>query len=215
MKIVAYSLSLRNHMVARVLGCFVSIAFALQPLHLFAASDYYRHVIFDNSITHDTYYFSRGQANGQSFVEESDNRLPVESTTFRTPPNAIRVQWQSAPEGSWTAQISVLDFRNRRPGLDGHNLYFWIYAPRPISAADMPQLTLSTSSEGLQVAEFPASFSTPIALANTPAMCVEASGSKCAFRSLKLPRPQSIPSAPNTFRASPFIRECPTTSATR
>ena len=53
----------------------------------------------------------------------------------------------------------MLDFRNRRPGLDGHNLYFSIYAPQAIPAADMPQLVLSTSSEGLQVAEFPASFS--------------------------------------------------------
>ena len=68
-------------------------------------------------------------------------------------------------------QISLLDFRNRRPGLDGHNLYFSIYTPKPISAADMPLLVLSTSSEGLQVAEFPASFSAPSISANTPATC--------------------------------------------
>ena len=164
MKTAVYPLSIRNHTVARVFCCLVWAAFAFKPLQLCAASDYYRHMIFDNSVTHDTYYFSRGEANGQSFVEQNDGRLPVESRTFRTPPNAIRVQWQSAPDGGWTAQISVLDFRNRRPGLDGHNLYFWIYAPQPISAADMPQLTLSTSSEGLQVAEFPASFTVPISL---------------------------------------------------
>ena len=136
----------------------------LLPTSLRAADDYYRHVIFDNSLNKDTYYYSHGQANGQSFVEQQNGRLPVETTIFRTPPNAIRIQWQSAPNSGWNAEISMLDFRNRRPGLDGHNLYFWIYAPQAISAADMPKLVLSTSSEGLQVAEFPASFSSPINL---------------------------------------------------
>jgi hypothetical protein len=142
----------------------ISAVAAFSPRQLHAAPDYYRHIIFDNSLTTDTYYYSRGEANGKSFIEEQNGRLPVESTIFRTPPNALRIQWQSAPEGGWTAQVSLLNFRNRRPGLDGHNLYFWIYAPEAIPAADMPRLILSTSSEGLQVAEFPASFSVPINL---------------------------------------------------
>jgi exo beta-1,2-glucooligosaccharide sophorohydrolase (non-reducing end) len=134
------------------------------PQSLTAQSDYYSHVIFDNSLNKDGYYFSHAQANGSSFIEQLEGRLPVDATTFRTPPNAIRIQWQSAPAGGWNAQISMLDYRNRRPGLDGHNLYFSIYTPQPIAAADMPLLVLSTSSEGLQVAEFPASFSAPLNL---------------------------------------------------
>jgi hypothetical protein len=149
----------------RILFCVLIAAALILPTQLRAASDYYRHVIFDNSLNKDTYYYSHGQANGQSFLELQDGRLPVETKTFRTPPNAIRLQWQSAPNGGWNAGISMLDFRNRLPGLDGHNLYFWLYAPQAISAANMPRLVLSTSSEGLQVAEFPASFSTPIDLA--------------------------------------------------
>lgn len=134
------------------------------PAQESAPSDYYRHVIFDNSLNKDTCYFSHGQSNGQSFIEQANGRLPVDSEHFLTPPNAMRIQWQSAPRGGWIAEISELNFRNRRPGLDGHTLFFWIYAPQPISAADMPRLVLSTSSEGLQVAEFPASFSAPIDL---------------------------------------------------
>jgi hypothetical protein len=141
----------------------IAITFLL-PARLHAASDYYRHVIFDNSLTRGTYYYSSGQANGQSFVEHKDGRLPVETTTFRTPPNAIRMQWQSAPGGGWSAQINALEFRNRLPGLSGNNLYFSIFAPQAISAADMPRLVLSASNTGLQVAEFPASFSAPIDL---------------------------------------------------
>jgi hypothetical protein len=157
----------RSSTIRRILRAVATLALAaiaLLPTKVQAQSDYYRHVIFDNSPTNDTYYFSRGQANGQSFIEQQDGHLPVETANFRTPPNAIRMQWQSVPDGGWNAQISILNFRNRAPGLSGHILYFWVFAPQPISAVDIPRLVLSTSSEGLQVAEFPASFSEPINL---------------------------------------------------
>jgi exo beta-1,2-glucooligosaccharide sophorohydrolase (non-reducing end) len=153
-----------NLPVAHAFLCiFVAVLF-FAPARANAQADYYRQVIFDNSLTHDTYYHSQAQANGQSFVEEQKGKLPVDSEHFRTPPNAIRLTWQSAPDSGWNAQISMLNFRNRRPGLDGHTLYFWIYAPQAIAADDLPKLVLSTSPEGLQVAEFPASFSAPLAL---------------------------------------------------
>ena len=129
-----------------------------------ATSEYYRHVIFDNSLTSDDYFYSTGQASGQSFLEQKDGRLPVDTKLFLTPPNAIRLAWQSAPGGSWLAQIKTIDFRNRFPQLSGGNLYFWIFAPQPISAADLPKIVLSTAREGLQVAEFPGSFSKPLDL---------------------------------------------------
>ena len=46
-----------------------------------------------------------------------------ETKVFLTPPNAIRLQWQSASGGNWMAQIEAGDSRNRAPGLDGHNLW--------------------------------------------------------------------------------------------
>jgi len=164
MKNAAPHFSLRRLMVAHVFLCTVFSAAILSPAPIRAQADYYRHVIFDNSLTHDTYYHTQAQTNGQSFVEQQKDRLPVDSEHFRTPPNAIRLTWQSAPDSGWNAQISMLNFRNRRPGLDGHNLYFWLYAPQAIAASDLPKLVLSTSPEGLQVAEFPASFSVPLPL---------------------------------------------------
>jgi exo beta-1,2-glucooligosaccharide sophorohydrolase (non-reducing end) len=129
------------------------------------ASDYYRHVIFDNSLTPDAYFSSHGASNGASFLELARNsRLPVETTTFMTPPNALRLQWESKPGGGWIAQVHVERFRNRNPELLGHNLYFWCYAPRAIAAGALPQIVLSDTSEVLQVAELPASFTAPLPL---------------------------------------------------
>jgi hypothetical protein len=128
-------------------------------------TDYYRHVIFDNSLTPHSYFYSRGMANGSSSLELIHGRLPVENKTFLTPPNALRLQWQSQPGGGWEAEIHLADLRNRVPGLRGSNLYFWCFSPQAISADDLPMLVLSNRYQGLQVGESPAAFTEPVSLA--------------------------------------------------
>ncbi len=144
------------------------LAFILGVVSFSAAesgsTEYYRHVIFDNSLTSDSYFYSQGLANGASFLELKDRRLPVESRTFLTPPNALRLQWESQPGGGWEAEVRVNGYRNRFPELNGRNLYFWCFAPDGVAADDLPMLVLSNRGEGLQVAEFPAAFTEPLAL---------------------------------------------------
>jgi hypothetical protein len=135
--------------------CILAVSFFATTLQ--GQSDYYRHIFFDNSLTSDTYYYSSAEANGQSFVEQKSSRLPVENTIFLTPPNALRLQWQSAPDGGWEAEIRLMTFRNRPPEMLGHNLYFWCYAPQAIAAADLPMIVLATSREA-----FPAGFTAPL-----------------------------------------------------
>jgi exo beta-1,2-glucooligosaccharide sophorohydrolase (non-reducing end) len=127
-----------------------------------ADTEYFRHVVFDNSITPDTYFYSAAIANGGSFIEESNSRLPVETKIFLTPPNALRMQWRSQPNGGWEAEVRVMYFRNRYPEFSGRYLYFWCFAPEAIAAVDLPSIVLSTAREGLQVAQFPASFTLPL-----------------------------------------------------
>jgi exo beta-1,2-glucooligosaccharide sophorohydrolase (non-reducing end) len=140
-----------------------SMVFLLIPVAR-ASTEYYRHVIFDNSLTSDVYYNSRGKANGGSFLELQGERLPVETKNFRTPPNAIRLQWQSEAGGGWEAEVHVDSYRNRFPELEGRNLYFWCYAPQSTRADDLPQLVLSNTGQGLRVAESPGAFTEPLSL---------------------------------------------------
>ena len=56
-----------------------------------AQSDYYRHVIFDNSQQLQLYWQSGATSTEPSYLESANYRLPVESTVFRTPPNALRI----------------------------------------------------------------------------------------------------------------------------
>jgi len=140
------------------------ITFSVQTA--FAASDYYRHTFFDNSLTPDSYFYSLGAASGGSTLASvSENqRLPVETKIFLTPPNALRLEWQSKPGGSWQANVRIANFRNRIPELSGANLYFWVYAPEAIPTAALPRVVLSDTREGLQVAELPGSFTEPLPL---------------------------------------------------
>jgi len=141
------------------------LVFVLISVAAWGNTEYYRHVIFDNSLTSDAYYNSQGLANGGSFLELQGKRVPVETKTFLTPPNALRLQWQSQPGGGWEAEIHLDFFRNRFPELHGQNLYFWCFAPEAIAAADLPVMVISNTGQGLHVAEFPGAFTEPLSLA--------------------------------------------------
>ena len=121
----------------------------LFPFLLYGNTDYYRHVYFDNSLTSDSYFYSGGQPESPSSLERLNGRLPVETKTFLTPPNALRLEWQSQPGGNWEAEVRVVDVRNRFPEFTGDNLYFWCFSAHAISAADLPRIVLSNTREGL------------------------------------------------------------------
>jgi exo beta-1,2-glucooligosaccharide sophorohydrolase (non-reducing end) len=127
----------------------------------FAQTAYYRHAIFDNSQQTDYYWNSTAQVAAPSTLESRNRHLPVETQHFLSPPNALRLQWQSRVGGGWDAEIHLVNYPNRYPELSGSELFFWLYAPQAISAADLPELVLSDAREGLQVATFPGSFTIP------------------------------------------------------
>src|SRR5882724_10692629 len=89
------------------------------PAHAQSDTDYYRHVIFDNSLTSAHYFYSWAQATGGSSIQQEDWRLPVETKIFLTPPNTLRIEWQSHAEGGWEAEVRVVNFRYRFPELLG------------------------------------------------------------------------------------------------
>ena len=185
----------------RLFRSFLSFACALLFLSTFcfaqatgASTNYYRHVVFDNSLTPDFYFYSKGLANGSSFLELKDQRLPVETRTFLTPPNALRLQWESQAGGGWEGEIHIIGFRNRRPELSGKNLYFWCFSEKAIAADDLPEIVLSNSGAGID--DFPPAFTQPFSMGKY-------SGDIPAGRWVRVRVPiASIPSASiNLFKA--------------
>ena len=82
------------------------VAFVLMIVSTFslrasAQSDYYRHVLFDNSQGSTAIFYSAARAVAPSTLEQRNSRLPVETGVFKTPPNALRIAWESKPGGGW------------------------------------------------------------------------------------------------------------------
>jgi hypothetical protein len=128
-----------------VVGLVVSAFAALHPSIVVADTAYYRRIVFDNSLTPIQYFYSRAQVSEPSRLETARQRVPVDATTFFTPPNALRLEWQSQPEGGWQAAVRVIDFRNRPPTFAGRTLYFWCFAPEPLAAAALPRLIVTSA----------------------------------------------------------------------
>ena len=122
-------------------GLFTAALFAsMKVAH--ADTEYYRHTLFDNSLTRDAYFYSSGKASAPSSLELVHGKLPVETQTFYTPPNALRLKWQSAQGGGWDAEVRVVNFRNREINFLGDTLYLWCFAPEAIPAKDLPFIRL-------------------------------------------------------------------------
>jgi len=109
-------------------------------------TEYYRHILFDNSLESDGYYYSAGKASSPSTVELDHGKLPVSKTVFYTPPNALRLKWHSAPDGGWEASIDAINFRNRQISFRGDALYFWCFSEEGIPASDLPLIVLSDAT---------------------------------------------------------------------
>jgi len=120
-----------------------------------AQDDYVSHVLFANSVTADSDYNTAASAVAPSKLEISGDRIPVDTHVFLSPPNALRLAWNSAPGGSWDAEIHPPDVDTRPPHFLGTTLSFWIYSQQAIAAADLPHVRLTDTQWG---------FSAPVAV---------------------------------------------------
>jgi hypothetical protein len=107
-----------------------------------AQSDYDRHILFDHSLTPERYFHSAGQISAPSELTLDRGRIPVDTVTFFTPPNALRLEWQSASQGYWEATVQVNRWRNRDPVFRGDTLFFWCFSAESLPARAFPRLRL-------------------------------------------------------------------------
>lgn len=132
-----------------------ALSFAiLSPLHVHAQEEmktYAEHVFFDNSISHESYFYSRGKAVAPSTLQLVNNRAPVDNTNFISGPNAIKLHWTSKPNGAWSMELHAPSWSNRSTHFDGHDLSFWIYSEEEISSRALPQIALQDDQGGFTV----------------------------------------------------------------
>ena len=135
----------------RCLAPFLLVIFVSVPPAA-GADDYYNHFVFDNSPTSDSYFYSGGSATPPSKLQTHAGLLPVETKIFFTPPNALRLEWLSLPNGSWHGEVRTVDIRNRDTDYRGDTLSFWCYSAAAIAAADLPLIQLTDNNGGFSAA---------------------------------------------------------------
>jgi hypothetical protein len=121
------------------------VAFSLLALSscALAQDDYLNHLVFTNSATPDNDFYTGARAVAPSTIDSPNGRLPVDTRTFFTPPNALRVAWRSVEGGSWDAEIRVVSYDNRPTDYRGDTLSLWLYSDERIAQADLPQIQLT------------------------------------------------------------------------
>lgn len=130
----------------------------MAALPAIADQNYSQQVIFDNSLSPDNYFYSRGKASPPSSLTLTEGKLPIETESFISGPNALKLQWQSMAEGGWETEITVPRWRNRYVSFTGTNLFLWLYSVEGLRAGDLPRLALRDISgnftEPLEIANF-------------------------------------------------------------
>ena len=105
------------------------------------------HVIFDNSLAAGSCYRSSGNAVAPSRLDLVDNRFPVESNHFVSPPNSLRLKWTSASGGDWWMKLRPRKPNERRPHFEGDTLSFWCFSEEGLSHEQSPRMALQDSSD--------------------------------------------------------------------
>ena len=107
-----------------------------------ADHNYSAQVFFENSLSPGSYFYSSGKVSPPSGLELTDGKLPVESHIFISGPNALKLHWESAPNGGWSAELKRYEWRNRTRIFPGAKLFLWLYTEQGIRAVDLPQIAL-------------------------------------------------------------------------
>lgn len=118
------------------------VGWAEANLPAWADQNYSQQVFFENSLAPGSYFYSRGRASAPSTLRLIDDRLPIETTSFVSAPNALKLQWESVPNGGWSVELRLYEWRNRTIYFPGNDLWIWVCAPDGLRARGMPKLAL-------------------------------------------------------------------------
>jgi hypothetical protein len=127
-------------------GFLLGLYLAATPAH--ADQHYSREVFFDNSLSAGSYPYSEGSVSSPSALTLIDGKLPVTTEQFVSGPNALKLQWTSAPNGGWDAQFSLYRWRNRDIGWAGNSLFLWLWSDEGMAAKDLPSIALVETDQG-------------------------------------------------------------------
>ena len=96
---------------------------------------------FDNSLSYRSFYYSDGVFVSPSELELIGGKIPVDETHYVSPPNSLRLKWQSQTGGDWVVSLKV-KARYGTADFSGGSLFLWCYSETDLSADESPLIYL-------------------------------------------------------------------------
>src|SRR5438067_1707223 len=106
---------------------------------LHAQWEYDTHVLFDNGLSDQSYYYGRGVAVPPSKLELVEGKLPLSNANCVSPPNCLKLSWTSSSGGDWNVTLSVVkEWGNADVPRSGDALFFWFYSDAELTPENSP-----------------------------------------------------------------------------
>ena len=112
-----------------------------------AETFYDQHVVFDNSSSDRSFYQSEGMVVAPSKLELADDRFPVDTNHFVSPPNALRLKWTSASGGDWHMLLHAAKSYRRNLVFEGDTISFWCFSETELSPEASPWISLQDTDD--------------------------------------------------------------------
>ncbi len=118
------------------------VVFSLLPISSMGQYGYDHHVVFDNSLTDRSYYYSQGTTVAPSELEIGAGKFPVDDKIFFSPPNSLRLKWKSQTGGDWRMTLKVATRYGRRFEFSGNTLFLRCFSESELSRDESPLIAL-------------------------------------------------------------------------
>ena len=106
----------------------------------------YDHSFFINSRMPGNYFYSSTSYEGNSWIRNIQNKLPVSNTRFFTPGNSLELQYTNGTEGKWKAMIMKPEWRGQTNIKTGDTLYLkLLVGSTKTSTAELPNIQVAKS----------------------------------------------------------------------
>ena len=106
---------------------------------------YDRHVVFDNgpAVAGGSYFRSAGMVVAPSTLEMINEKFPVDTNHFMSPPNSLRLKWKSATGGEWRMKLfAPKSYEHPAREFEGDTISFWCFSETEMSPEESPRFAL-------------------------------------------------------------------------
>src|SRR5581483_3788358 len=103
---------------------------------------------FENSESVHAHFYSEGNVSAPSALELIDGKLPVDTSSFVSAPNSLRLSWTSAPAGEWDVELRLPNWPNRYLNFTGDTFSLWLYSKETMQGSELPLICLHDAGNG-------------------------------------------------------------------